>query len=136
MFRAALAKRRCLIPAAAFYEWKASPGGKEPFAIGRADGDPLAFAGISEGWRGPGSEVLRTFAILTTAANAQMSTLHDRMPVILEQGDWPLWLGEQEGDPRGLLGPAAEGSLRGGSGGPVAVEPKLRFSPRHRRVAA
>ncbi len=112
MFRAAFAKRRCLVAATAFYEWKASPGGKEPFAIARADGDPIAFAAIWEGWRTPGGEVLRTFAILTTAANAQMSALHDRMPVILEREAWPVWLSEQEGNPSGLLRPAAEGVLR------------------------
>jgi putative SOS response-associated peptidase YedK len=95
MFRAAFARRRCLVPAAAFYEWKATPAGKEPFAITRADGDPLAFAGIWEGWRAPDGEVLRTFAILTTAANRQMSALHDRMPVILERETWPVWVGEQ-----------------------------------------
>jgi len=109
---AAFAKRRCLIPAAAFYEWKATPAGKEPFAIARADGDPLAFAGIWEGWRAPDGEVLRTFAILTTTANREMSALHDRMPVILEREAWPVWLGEEEGDPIQLLRPAAEGVVR------------------------
>jgi putative SOS response-associated peptidase YedK len=112
MFRAAFARRRCLVPAAAFYEWKATPAGKEPFAITRADGDPLAFAGIWEGWRAPDGEVLRTFAILTTAANRQMSALHDRMPVILERETWPMWVGEQDGDPTPLLRPADEGLLR------------------------
>jgi putative SOS response-associated peptidase YedK len=112
MFRAAFARRRCLVPAAAFYEWKATPAGKEPFAITRADGDPLAFAGIWEGWRAPDGEVLRTFAILTTAANRQMSALHDRMPVILERETWPVWVGEQDGDPTRLLRPADGGLLR------------------------
>jgi putative SOS response-associated peptidase YedK len=112
MFRAAFARRRCLVPAAAFYEWKATPAGKEPFAITRGDGDPLAFAGIWEGWRAPDGEVLRTFAILTTAANRQMSALHDRMPVILERETWPMWVGEQDGDPTPLLRPADEGLLR------------------------
>jgi len=112
MFRAAFARRRCLVPAAAFYEWKATPAGKEPFAITRADGDPLAFAGIWEGWRAPDGEVLRTFAILTTAANRQVSALHDRMPVILERETWPMWVGEQDGDPTSLLRPADEGLLR------------------------
>jgi putative SOS response-associated peptidase YedK len=56
--------------------------------------------------------VLRTFAIITTDANAQMSTLHSRMPVILEQADWPLWLGETDSDAEMLLRPAPEGVLR------------------------
>jgi putative SOS response-associated peptidase YedK len=117
MFRNAFAKRRCLIPAAAFYEWQAGerqagPAGKTPYAIARADGDPMAFAGIWEGWRAPEGDILRTFAILTTAANAQMAVLHQRMPVILEKSDWPAWLGEEEADPAALLRPAAEGILR------------------------
>ncbi|MBV8915813.1 MAG: SOS response-associated peptidase, partial [Acetobacteraceae bacterium] len=77
MFRAAFAKRRCLVPAAAFYEWRTAASGKEPFAIARADGEPLAFAGIWEGWRSPDGEVLRTFAILTTTANRELSGIHD-----------------------------------------------------------
>jgi putative SOS response-associated peptidase YedK len=112
MFKAALAKLRCLVPAAAFYEWKTIPEGKVPHAIARADGEMLAFAGIWEGWRAPGGDVLRTFAIITTDANAQMSTLHSRMPVILEQADWPLWLGEVDSDAEMLLRSAPEGVLR------------------------
>jgi putative SOS response-associated peptidase YedK len=112
MFRAAFAKRRCLVPAAAFYEWRAEPGGKTPFAIARTDGDPMAFAGIWEGWRSPDGDILRSFAIVTTSANAQMRALHERMPVILEAADWPIWLGEAEGDPVALLKPSEEGVLR------------------------
>jgi putative SOS response-associated peptidase YedK len=112
MFRAAFAKRRCLVPAAAFYEWRADAGGKTPFAIARQDGNPLAFAGIWEGWRSPEGDILRSFAILTTSANAQMAVLHERMPVILEPDDWPAWLGEADGDPNALLRPSPEGVLR------------------------
>jgi putative SOS response-associated peptidase YedK len=112
MFKVALAKRRCLVPAAAFYEWKTMPDGKVPHAIARADGAPLAFAGIWEGWRSPDGDVLRTFAIITTEANVQMAALHNRMPVILEAKDWPAWLGEADGDPMALLQPAPEGVLR------------------------
>ncbi len=88
------------------------PDGKQPYAIARQDGAPLAFASLWEGWRGPDGEALRTFAILTTAANATMRQLHDRMPVILEPEDWPAWLGEAEGDLPSLLRPAGEGVLR------------------------
>jgi putative SOS response-associated peptidase YedK len=112
MFRAAFAKRRCLVPAAAFYEWRADPGGKTPFAVARADGDPMAFAGLWEGWRSPEGDILRSFVILTTAANAQLSVLHSRMPVVLERADWAAWLGEAEGDPAALLRASAEGVLR------------------------
>ena len=112
MFRGALAARRCLVPADAFYEWRAVPSGKQPYAIARKDGTPLAFAGLWESWRDPAGEVLRTFTIMTTAANADMSALHDRMPVILEPAAWPVWLGEVEGDHGGLLRPAAERTVR------------------------
>ncbi len=83
------------------------PGGKQPYAIARRDGAPLAFAGLWEGWRAPDGEVLRSYAIITTTANATLSMLHERMPVILEPDDWPLWLGETAGAPATLLRPAA-----------------------------
>jgi putative SOS response-associated peptidase YedK len=111
MFRHAFVKRRCIVPAAVFYEWQAGPFGKTPYAIARADGGPMAFAGVWEGWRSPEGDILRTFAIVTTNANAQMSVLHERMPVILETGDWPVWLGEQSGDPAILLRPSPDDIL-------------------------
>lgn len=112
MFRGALATRRCLVPADAFYEWRALTGGKQPYAIARTDEEPIAFAGLWEGWRSPDGEVLRTFTIVTTYANAEMSKLHNRMPVILEPGAWPVWLGEEQGAPADLLRPAADGTMR------------------------
>ncbi len=112
LFRGALAARRCLVPADAFYEWRAMPDGKQPYAIARADGAPLAFAGLWESWRDPSGELLRTFTIATTAANPDIEHLHHRMPVILEPQAWPLWLGEAEGDPKTLLHPAPPGTLR------------------------
>ncbi len=112
MFRNAFASRRCIVPAAAFYEWQAGRSGKTPYAVARADGDPLAFAGIWEGWRSPAGDVLRTFAIVTTAASAQLAVLHERMPVILEPADWPGWLGETTVDPSTLLRPSRQGVLR------------------------
>jgi putative SOS response-associated peptidase YedK len=112
MFRNAFAKRRCIVPAAAFYEWQAGADGKTPYAIARTNGEPLAFAGIWEGWRAPDGNVMRTFAIVTTTANSQMAVLHERMPVILEPADWPVWLAEEAGDPATLLRPSNEGNLR------------------------
>jgi putative SOS response-associated peptidase YedK len=107
MFREAFARRRCLVPADAFYEWQSTRQGKRPYAIARADGDMLAFAGLWESWRAPDAEVLRSFVILTTPANAALAALHDRMPALIEAADWPLWLGEQDGDPAALLRPSA-----------------------------
>lgn len=110
MFRSALAARRCLVPADAFYEWQAAADGKQPYAIARTDGAPLAFAGLWEGWRSPDGTVLRSFAILTTSANTTMRVLHERMPVILEAADWPAWLGEG-GDWTALMRPAADSAV-------------------------
>ena len=111
MFREAFAQRRCLVPANAFYEWKATEGGKQPYAIARQDRQPMAFAGLWEGFRWPSGEVTRTFTIVTTDANADVAEVHNRMPVILEAGDWPVWLGEVAGNPRELLRPSPGGTL-------------------------
>jgi putative SOS response-associated peptidase YedK len=102
-----------LVPAECFYEWRKVVGGKQPYAIARQDGAPLALGAIWEGWRSEEGEVIRSFAIITTAANAEMRVLHDRMPVILERLDWPLWLGETEAhaDAAILLRPAADSTL-------------------------
>jgi putative SOS response-associated peptidase YedK len=101
------------VPADAFYEWQKRPEEtKQPYAIARENGEVMAFAGLWEGWKAPDGEIVRTFAIITTDANAEMAELHDRMPVIVEQGDWPLWLGEVEGDLTALLHPAPDHALR------------------------
>ncbi len=125
MFRQAFAKRRCLVPAAAFYEWRRMPGGgKQPYAVARADDMPLALAGIWEGWRAPSGEVERTFAIITADANGLMAPVHNRMPVVIEAADWPVWLGEAEGDPVALLRPAGEDVLRLWPVGPRVNAPR------------
>jgi putative SOS response-associated peptidase YedK len=107
MFRDALQRRRCLVPADVFYEWQVANGAKLPFAIARADGQPMVFAGLWEGWRGADGTVLRTFTIVTTNANSVLRPIHERMPVILEPADWPAWLGEEDGEPTDLLRPSA-----------------------------
>ena len=100
------------MPAAAYYEWLDGPNGKVPFAVARLDSDPVVFGGMWEEWRSPDGEKLRTFATVTTEANKQLSVIQDRMPVIIEHEDWPLWLGEAEGDPKSLLRAAPEDVLR------------------------
>lgn len=110
MFRDAFARRRCLAPADAFYEWQAAPetgAPRMPWAVTRADGTPLAFAGLWEGWRGADGAVIRSFVILTTDANPALRPIHERMPAIVEPADWGVWLGEAPGDPAGLLHPSA-----------------------------
>jgi putative SOS response-associated peptidase YedK len=111
-FRRALVKRRCLVPADGFYEWRALPGRKrkQPFYIHRPDGEPYAFAGLWEQWRGsvPGADgeqevTVRSATILTCDANEPMRELHDRMPVILPPDAWATWLSPEEDDAE-LLG--------------------------------
>ncbi|MCO6418410.1 SOS response-associated peptidase [Siccirubricoccus sp. KC 17139] len=93
-FREAFARRRCLVTADGFYEWPQEGRTRQPFAVALRDGAPIAFAGLWEGWRAPDGSILRSCTIVTTAANAKLAALHPRMPVILPQAAWPLWLGE------------------------------------------
>jgi putative SOS response-associated peptidase YedK len=111
MFARAFTARRCIVPAGLFYEWQTLGAVKQPYAIARADKAPLALGGIWEGWRSPDGEVVRTFAIITTSANREMSVLHPRMPLVLEPSGWRLWLGEETGDATDLLRPAPDGTL-------------------------
>jgi putative SOS response-associated peptidase YedK len=91
-FRAAMKRRRCLIPADGFYEWQATAGRKQPFYIHARSGEPLAFAGLWETWTGPNGEEVETAAIVTTRANRLLAPLHDRMPVIVPPAAFDLWL--------------------------------------------
>jgi putative SOS response-associated peptidase YedK len=105
-FRQALRRRRCLLPASGFYEWQATPSGKQPWYIrpSNANGrEPLfAFAGLFEAWRPAGAAVdadwLLTCCIITTAANALMAPIHDRMPLILPREHWDAWLNREQQD--------------------------------------
>lgn len=92
-FRTAYRKRRCLIPADGFYEWHTSEGRKTPWFISLESGKTFAFAGIWESWQDKETgETLHTAAIITSEANAFMSRLHHRMPVILEPGNTDAWM--------------------------------------------
>jgi len=97
-FREALKKRRCLVPADAFYEWmKPNAKLKIPYAIALTRGEPCAMAGLWESWRAPEGPPLETFTILTTDPNEVTEPFHNRMPVILEPKDYDRWL--EHGDP-------------------------------------
>jgi putative SOS response-associated peptidase YedK len=119
-FRTALARRRCLVVADGWYEWRA----KQPFYI--SSGGPLAFAGLYERWGD-----LRTCTIVTTSAAPSLRQLHDRMPVVLPEDQWALWLDPDLADPEALLVPHegfdaypvshAVNSVR--NNGPSLVEP-------------
>jgi len=101
-FREAFARRRCLVPLDGFYEWKKLGAGKQPYTIAPASGGLMALAGLWERWRSPDGEIVRSFTIVTTAANGLLAPLHDRMPVVLDPPNWPLWLAEAPATPRDL----------------------------------
>lgn len=92
-FKTSFKKKRCLIPADGFYEWKKEGKLKQPYLIHRKDAKPFAFAGLWSIWRDPErGQPVETFTILTTDANDLMRPLHDRMPVILDRENFDFWL--------------------------------------------
>jgi len=101
-FRSAIRRRRCLVPASGFYEWKRTNGRKQPYYIRRPDGKPFAFAGLWESWEGPGQAAVESCTILTTSANELLLPIHDRMPVIVSPADYDLWLSPKVRDPAEL----------------------------------
>lgn len=93
MFRDAFDRRRCLIPADGFYEWKKSDGRKQPYLIHLTDDASFAFGGIWERWTPEDdAEPIDTCAIITTNANQLMAPIHDRMPAIIDEADFGPWL--------------------------------------------
>jgi len=105
-------RRRCLVPADGFYEWKKLAAKvKQPYLIRRQDRLPFAFAGLWSSWRGPASAPLETFTIITTGPNDLLRPLHDRMPVILDRRDFAAWLDPANRDTahlQSLLAPAPD----------------------------
>jgi putative SOS response-associated peptidase YedK len=92
-FRTAVRRRRCLIPAEGFYEWKQTGGRKQPMYIHLKSGAPFAFAGLWEEWRSPEGEVIRSCSIVTVEPNELMATIHNRMPSILQnEVEEAIWL--------------------------------------------
>jgi putative SOS response-associated peptidase YedK len=125
-FRAALKRRRCLVPLDAFYEWQTLPVDptalrakpvKQPHLIERVGGGPIVVAGLWETWRDkaqPDALPLNSLTLVTVAANETMSVIHDRMPAILEPANWAQWLDSANDDVAslcGLLVPAANDLL-------------------------
>jgi putative SOS response-associated peptidase YedK len=102
-FRRAFKERRCLIPANGFYEWRKENGGKQPYYFRMKDGRPFAFAGLWESWDRHGGGEIQSCTILTTDANDLVSEIHHRMPVILPQEDYELWLDSTLREPDQLL---------------------------------
>lgn len=110
-FREAYRRRRCLLPADGFFEWKAEDGRKQPYYITPAGGGLFAFAALWEAWNGPQGP-LETCAIVTTDANAAMAAVHERMPVIVPRGEYARWLDcTAANDVGDLLHPAPDGAI-------------------------
>ncbi|EID55286.1 SOS response-associated peptidase [Saccharomonospora xinjiangensis] len=115
-FRKALSRRRCLVPADGWFEWKATDPGegrkaaKEPYYVTTRDSSSLAFAGLWETWRDPNADPearpLITFSVLTTDAVGRLADIHHRMPLVLPSQRWADWLDPNRTDATGLLTPA------------------------------
>jgi len=91
-FKELLQRRRCLIPADAFYEWKRTGKSKQPFCFEMVERESFAFAGLWDSWRTPEGTALETCTILTTKPNGLIADVHDRMPAILPAASYDLWL--------------------------------------------
>lgn len=139
-FRAAARERRGIVVASGFYEWtKDAEGGRDPWYITRSDGMPLAMAAVWQIWDSPEAERMATCAVVTCAANAPMSRIHTRMPVVLERDDWPLWLGEAGKGAASLMRAAPDDALRwhrvdravnsNRAAGPELIEPLNSTTP-------
>jgi putative SOS response-associated peptidase YedK len=102
-FREAAERRRCLVPADGFYEWRGARGRREPFHVALPQGELFAFAALWERWRPPDGEPLESVAIVTTAALPQIRPIHDRMPLIVDPSGYAAWLDPAQHDVRGLL---------------------------------
>jgi putative SOS response-associated peptidase YedK len=128
VFRAALRKRRCLIPASGLYEWLAPAGEKpkQPYCFRPLDEKPWAFAGLWEHWQGPEGPV-KSCCILTTGANDLVRPVQDRMPVIPPERHWAGWLDPQvqdAGELVPLLRPFPPDAMRAYPVGALANNPK------------
>jgi len=112
-FRDAFHRRRCLVPADGFYEWRRGAGGG-PFLFRPVLGGVLALAAVWEHWEAPGHPPRDGLALVTVAANADVAPVHDRMPALVSHADVPLWLDRSASSERlqTLLVPAPAGSLR------------------------
>ncbi len=112
-FKNAYRRRRCLVLADGFYEWKKVNGAKTPMYIQLAGGEPFGFAGLWESWQSPDDSTILSCTIITTTPNDLLAEIHNRMPVILPASAYETWLDPAERSPDHLDGllnpyPAAE----------------------------
>ncbi len=99
LFRTAIRRRRCLLPANGFYEWQQRAGGRQPWHIDMLDGRLFALGGIWEYWRSTADKAVVSCAIVVTDANELMAEIHQRMPVIIARADYARWLDSSWSDP-------------------------------------
>lgn len=112
MFRTAFRRRRCLVPASGYFEWRVESGGKQPYFIRRADAELLMFAGLWEAWRPSDTGAwLRTFTIITGGPGKVTGDVHDRRPLILPPESWQEWLVDEPDVAVDLLRRAPEADL-------------------------
>ncbi len=126
-FRTAFRRRRCLVLADGFYEWKQAEKGKTPMYIRLASGKPFAFAGLWESWDAPDGSNVLSCTIITTEPNDLMATIHNRMPVILPEQAYPIWLESGEADTKkltGLLKPYPAGEMQAYPVSPLVNSPQ------------
>jgi putative SOS response-associated peptidase YedK len=103
-FKGLVGSRRCVIPASGFYEWQRAPDRKVPLYIYRADGAPLALAGLYTFWRDPSSDAwVTSHTIITCGPNDFMAPIHNRMPVVLGGDALELWLDLSVSEPAAVL---------------------------------
>ncbi len=121
-WRAPFERRRCLVPADGFYEWKRlDPKTKQPYSFMMRDEAPFAFAGLWDAWKEPDGGWLQSFSIVTTEANELMSSVHTRMPVILHPRDYTRWLSREvtERPPIDLLRPFESDEMKASACNPL-----------------
>lgn len=109
-FRTAFRYRRCLMLADGFYEWKGKGKARQPYYFRLKEGEPFAFAALWEHWMGADGSDIETCSLITTQANSEVSSIHERMPVILHPAHYDLWLDpkiQDTGRLAGLLRPYA-----------------------------
>jgi putative SOS response-associated peptidase YedK len=112
MFREAFKRRRCLVPASGYFEWKPEGSAKQPYFIHDPDRDLLMFAGLWESWRETKeSDPLYTFTIVTGPPGLVSGDIHDRAPLILSETDWERWLSGEPADAADVLNAAQEPRL-------------------------
>jgi putative SOS response-associated peptidase YedK len=136
-FREAFRRRRCIVPADGFYEWRREGGGKAPYFFRLHNDRPFALAALWEEWHPRAGETVQTFCLLTTGANALLAPIHDRMPVMLDEAGAARWLEisreERPADLAPLMQPFPDGAMESqavnswvntaGHEGPRCLEP-------------